>query len=30
MSAYTGTLNTTQRMDATAAIAVALTVVGWA
>lgn len=30
MSAYMGTLNSTQRMDATAAIAVALTVVGWA
>ncbi|TGQ41247.1 MULTISPECIES: DMT family transporter [unclassified Mesorhizobium] len=30
MSAYTGTLNPTQRMDTTAAVAVALTVVGWA
>ncbi|TIO08327.1 DMT family transporter [Mesorhizobium sp.] len=30
MSAYAGTLNSTQRMDTTAAIAVALTVVGWA
>ncbi|GLS35426.1 membrane protein [Mesorhizobium tianshanense] len=30
MSAYTGTLNSTQRTDTTAAIAVALTVVGWA
>ena len=30
MSAYTGTLNATGRMDATAAIAIALTVVGWA
>ncbi|MGY3330288.1 drug/metabolite transporter (DMT)-like permease [Mesorhizobium sp. USDA 4775] len=30
MSAMTGTLNQTQRMDTTAAIAVALTVVGWA
>ncbi|TIS06033.1 MAG: EamA/RhaT family transporter, partial [Mesorhizobium sp.] len=30
MSAYTGTLNETQRMETTAAIAVALTVVGWA
>ena len=30
MSAYTGTLNQTQRMDTTAAVAVALTVVGWA
>ncbi|MCV3210122.1 DMT family transporter [Mesorhizobium sp. YC-39] len=30
MSVYTGTLNPTQRMDTTAAIAVALTVVGWA
>ncbi|WP_192385896.1 DMT family transporter [Mesorhizobium silamurunense] len=30
MSAYTGTLNETQRMDTTAAIAVALTVLGWA
>ncbi|RVD37580.1 EamA/RhaT family transporter, partial [Mesorhizobium sp. M4A.F.Ca.ET.020.02.1.1] len=30
MTAYAGTLNQTQRMDTTAAIAVALTVVGWA
>jgi drug/metabolite transporter (DMT)-like permease len=30
MNACTGTLNTTQRIDTTAAIAVALTVVGWA
>ena len=30
MSEITGTLNSTQRMDTTAAIAVALTVVGWA
>jgi drug/metabolite transporter (DMT)-like permease len=30
MSAYTGTLNATGRMDSTAAIAIALTVVGWA
>lgn len=30
MNAMTGTLNSTQRMDTTAAIAVALTVVGWA
>ncbi|RUW21482.1 EamA/RhaT family transporter, partial [Mesorhizobium sp. M1E.F.Ca.ET.041.01.1.1] len=30
MSAYTGTLNETQRIDTTAAIAVALTVAGWA
>lgn len=30
MNAYTGTLNSTQRMDTTAVIAVALTVVGWA
>ena len=30
MSAYTGTLNETQRPDTTAAIAVALTVLGWA
>lgn len=30
MGAHTGTLNTTQRVDTTAAIAVALTVVGWA
>ena len=30
MSAYTGTLNETQRMDGTAAVAVALTVLGWA
>ncbi|TIL55090.1 MAG: EamA/RhaT family transporter, partial [Mesorhizobium sp.] len=30
MTAYAGMLNQTQRMDTTAAIAVALTVVGWA
>jgi drug/metabolite transporter (DMT)-like permease len=30
MSAYTGTLNGTQRMDTTATVAVALTVLGWA
>ncbi|WP_296745078.1 DMT family transporter [Mesorhizobium sp.] len=30
MSAYTGTLNGTQRMDTTATVAVALTVIGWA
>jgi hypothetical protein len=30
VSAYTGTLNGTQRVDSTAATAVALTVLGWA
>ncbi|RWF66546.1 MAG: DMT family transporter [Mesorhizobium sp.] len=30
MNVYTGTLNSTQRMDTTAVIAVALTVIGWA